>query len=189
MDQTLQTKQVTYYQATPERPYHLSVGGVVYDFEKDRYLVMEREIPEGITLTYFPTETVEPKESLEASILRGLSEESGLHAEIITHIGAMIAKDVWFSEIDQPTEVSKTIIFFLLKPIKQDDTLRKADDEEKDAKVVYYNYEELLKIFNKQYETTGMNFFAFSEILQRAQDLIEKLKANPEKSLHEIQYR
>ena len=118
-----------YFQGTVENPYHLSIGAVVQNkegevcvhyFEKfshkaagdfeDFYLVMR--------------ETIEPNETIEQALARGLLEEFGMKASLRRYLGSIVSN---FSKNDKTFE--KTTLYFLCDFISMDESKRGGDIE------------------------------------------------------------
>ncbi len=101
--------RLSYFRSTKQRPFHLSVGGVVYN-NKGELLTRHFSNYKGrnVDIYLFPTETIEPGESLEQALLRGLKEEVGVQAKIKGFLGTLVgfakSKDKIFE---------KTVIYFL----------------------------------------------------------------------------
>lgn len=108
--------ETRYRYQNPNRPYHLSVGALVFDDERNicvhRY--ESHNAPEGILHLFggldvvylLVRETVHDNESLETAVLRGVSEEFGVIGEVDSFLGTLIAEvrdvDGWSFEKTTP---------------------------------------------------------------------------------------
>lgn len=101
--------ELNYFRSTKQRPFHLSVGGVIYN-DKCELLTRHFSVYKGrkVNVFLFPTETIEPGEMLEQALRRGLMEEVGTRADIKGFLGTLVgfakSKDKVFE---------KTVIYFL----------------------------------------------------------------------------
>jgi hypothetical protein len=124
-----------YFQGNSEHPQHLSVGAVLINDKKEicvhhfnnPELLKGYWTDEGLVDFYLlMRETVEPNETLEHALARGLMEEFGVTAELKDYIGSIqshfLHKDV---------EVEKTTLYFLCLLKTQDISKRTGDIESK----------------------------------------------------------
>lgn len=99
------------YEATEEHPYHLSVGGLVYNTEGD--ILAHLFTNYRTTRVFFPKlytlmrETVEKNETPIQALERGLVEEFGIRATTFRFLGSRIT-----SFLRGFTEVEKTTLWF-----------------------------------------------------------------------------
>lgn len=162
--------QGNYYGATPDRPYHLSVGAVVLNADNDVICLHYPSI-DGIKDIYkLPTGTVHKGETLEDTLHRRCREELGCSVKIITFLGTQITRDVWWGELGTPTPMEKSVMFFLAKAVTEDSKLTTADE----------NYEVKTKGFSFLIESLqtlkvkdGMRDFNQAEMIIRAKEWIE----------------
>lgn len=131
--------KLNFNRSTKERPYHLSVGGVVHNNEGE---ILTRHFSNfkgrDTDMYLFPTETIEPSESLEQALLRGLKEEVGVTAEIKGFLGTLVG----FAKSNDKI-FEKTVIYFLteLKSI----SLPQYPDEDGASTVEWHTPEFLLE--------------------------------------------
>ncbi len=120
------TLPTNYYRSTKEKPYHLSVGIVVVN-EAEEFLVRHFSTFHGekVDLCLFPTETIEQDETLEETVHRGLREEVGAEAEIISFIGSIHG----LATMNNKT-FEKTVIYFLCRFKKGNSPLYPDEDGE-----------------------------------------------------------
>lgn len=120
------------YKGTTKNPFHLSVGAVLMNDKNEvccHYFKEFKLKTDLVALENFyilMRETLEPGESLEDALSRGLFEEFGATGNTVSYIGSIKSQ---FDRINTPIE--KTTLYFLVNLIDFDFTKRKADDEEK----------------------------------------------------------
>lgn len=141
-----------YFIATKEHPYHLSVGAVV------------RNEKEEICCHYFPRfshnsigtfenlyllmrETIEPHETVEECLSRGLMEECGITATLHSYLGSIVSK---FPIKDTGVFVEKTTIYFLCDFVSIDIAKRKEGDIEAMSDVKWIEPQKLVSIMKEQ---------------------------------------
>lgn len=104
-------RQDNYFRSTKQRPFHLSVGAVVFNQKGEflsRHFSTFHDRPANIYL--FPTETIEKYESIEIAVHRGLMEEVGVTANIEGLIGTSVGFAVSGDKVFE-----KTVIYFLMR--------------------------------------------------------------------------
>lgn len=105
----------TYFRATNEYPYHLSIGAVVVNDEKKilchHFKSLQLKGLEFKDLYILMRETIEPNETIEQCLARGLREEFGVRAEIVHILGSL------GSFIDDEISLikQKTVVYFLCR--------------------------------------------------------------------------
>lgn len=103
---------MNYLQGTKESPYHISVGAVVVD-SKNRVLVEYFENHGVFSNVYsLMRKTVQPDETLQQTLVRGLKEELNIEGELTSYIGSKVTNEDWFE--DDPTPIQKTTLYFLV---------------------------------------------------------------------------
>lgn len=127
-----------HFQRSKEYPFHVSIGAIVINKDKNVYCHYfdKHEIPGfGIFEDFYllMRETIEPGESIEDCLERGLSEEFGAKASIRHYIGSIVSR---FNLTKEGPEVEKTTLYFLCDLISIDETLRKIGDPESGSKIV-----------------------------------------------------
>jgi ADP-ribose pyrophosphatase YjhB (NUDIX family) len=154
-----------HFSATPQNPYHLSVGAVVLNDEGKVacHHFVEFEL-DGERLTDFyilMRETMEPDESIEEALDRGLLEEFGIKAELTRYLGSIV------SSFGARSKVQKTTIYFEMKFLEQKDDWRRADDPEKDAEKVWKEPSFLIESMTEQGKRLHRTDLDESEVLKR----------------------
>jgi ADP-ribose pyrophosphatase YjhB (NUDIX family) len=106
----MSTNEHNYFRSTKERPFHISVGAVVVN---DAHKLLCKHFTNfhgrPVNMFLFPTETLEPHESLEQALHRGLKEEVGVTADIRGYIGTSVGFAVSGDKVFE-----KTVLYFLL---------------------------------------------------------------------------
>ena len=164
-----------YFQGNNEHPRHLSVGAVVLN---DKNKVCCHHFTKANVSGYWPDEglddfyilmreTLEPNESLEKALERGLMEEFGITAEIVDYLGSRIGRFVHKS-----IEVEKTTVYFLCCVQSQDESLRDTSDIEGQSKIEWHGPDFLIPIMKEQTAK-----FKRTDVDESA--ILEKLKLLP----------
>jgi ADP-ribose pyrophosphatase YjhB (NUDIX family) len=144
-----------YFQGNKDHPYHISVGGVVLN-GKNEIMVhhFEREDLPG----YWPDlgindfyilmrETINPNETLEEALHRGLMEEFGVRAELLDYIGSVQCE---FRSAPEQPKIQKTTLYFLCKFIDQDLSKRSGEDIEGKTKIEWHTRDFLIPKMKEQ---------------------------------------
>ena len=106
--------------------------------------------------------TIEPNETLEHALHRGLQEEFGATAKFIDYIGS-IKSTFKHKEMD----IEKTTLYFLCMLIKQDLSSRAADDDETQSIVKWRSPDFLIPLMKAQAKRFGRTDVDESSILER----------------------
>ncbi|MFA5107460.1 MAG: NUDIX hydrolase [Patescibacteria group bacterium] len=154
-----------YYISTKEHPYHLSVGAVVIN-DKSEVLCHHFhsiEVP-GTTfkdLYLLVRESLEPDESLEAAVRRGLLEEAGVEAAVQTYLGSIVSQ---FNREDIIAQ--KTTTYFLCKLISIDTSKREPTDPEAGSEITFLPIDDLIGKMKSQFERYKRSDFDETYILE-----------------------
>ena len=139
-----------YFQGTSESPFHISIGAVLTNDKgeiachyfkefshksmgsfKDFYLLMR--------------ETIEPGETIENCLSRGLMEEFGAVGKIKSYMGSVVSHFPHKS-----VEIEKTTLYFHCELISFDPERRKRDDPESGSEIVWISKKELIEKMHEQ---------------------------------------
>ncbi len=90
-------------------------------------------------------ETIEPNETIEYCLSRGLMEEFGATGELQSYIGSITSH---FPH--KNVEIEKTTLYFLCKATSFDLNKRKADDPEASSQIMWLSKEELIEKMREQ---------------------------------------
>lgn len=162
------------YKTTVRKPYHLSIGCILID--QDNKVVCHKHSHEKLGTIYtLVRESIEESESPEQAITRGLMEEMGATAEILSYIGSITANDIWFREINLPTNVQKTTIYFLAKLTNIDETKRLAGDPESKSEIVHIEPIKLISLMKEQSARIGIQDIDESSIVENAQKYLTQV--------------
>ena len=137
------------FRATKENPYHISIGGLVVNSEGRILIHHFTDVKLGNTtfdnLYLLLRETIEPHESIEQTLERGLMEEFGAQGEIVKYLGSIKGKlpieNVW---------AEKTTLYFLIQYIQHDELKRQKDSFESKSRLEWLNPTELIPLMKKQ---------------------------------------
>lgn len=133
-----------YFQGKEENPYHISVGAAVRNqegkicchyFEK----FLHKDATELHNFYILMRETIEPNETIEQTLARGLMEEFGMEATLNRYLGSLTS---YFPKKD--TAIEKTTLYFLCDFVSIDETKRKIDDPESHSAITWIHPEELM---------------------------------------------
>ncbi len=116
---------------TKENPYHLSIGAVVED--NGKYALIKKS--DGYYT--LPRETTYSNESIEDTLMRGMSEELSVIVKVHKFLGGLLIK---FNHSDG-SEIDKTTTYFLCS--KVGDSKRVPEDSEIDDEIFWVSKDEL----------------------------------------------
>ena len=157
-----------YYQWSKDHPFHLSVGAVVMNNEGLIACHHYTEfLPWGITKDsggcyVLMRETLEMGETIEQALHRGLSEEFGITARIVTFVGSIIAP-IKRKEV----EAQKTTIYFLVEPLTFEPEKRE-DDIENSSAIEWKSSEFLIAEMPAQFARLGRRDLDESTVISNA---------------------
>jgi ADP-ribose pyrophosphatase YjhB (NUDIX family) len=156
-----------YFQGTKESPYHISIGAVVrnaggeiccHHFKtfihptlgifEDFYILMR--------------ESIEPHETMEQCLARGLQEEFGMAATLESFLGSITSH---FPIQDK--KIEKTTLYFLCKSIPEVTLQRKVDDLESQSEIKWLKPAELISKMKEQSARLKREDIDESKIVER----------------------
>ena len=161
---------MNYFQRSPERPQHISVGAVMRNAEGH---VLVHHFPAGAARGYWAgaditdfyilmRETLEPNETLEGALARGLAEEFNAVASLDSYLGSIVAN--WE---EKGVTYQKTTLYFLCTYQKEAGERRDLSDAEGDSELVWKAAEELIPLMHAQKERFNREDLDESAILER----------------------
>ncbi len=161
-----------YFQGNSEHPKHISVGAIVlndkneicchhFDSVKTDFqgYWKEQHLEDFYILM---RETVEPNETLESALHRGLMEEFGIEAEFVDYVGSIQSH---FQS--KRVEIEKTTLYFLCKLKSQDLSKRGSGDVEDQSQIEWHTADFLVPKMKKQSQKYGRTDIDESKILEK----------------------
>lgn len=150
------------FQSSDRLPFHISVGAVLTDeqgricchfFDNEDMLAAR-----GITgkLHLLMRETLEPGETLEGALARGLREEFGATGELKGYLGSVLSHFPRKSGV----VVEKTTLYFHVQKTHMDESLRAQGDIEAQSTIQWIESHELHTLFveqGKRFERTDVD--------------------------------
>lgn len=160
-----------YFQKSSGRPFHLSVGAVILSpSHQVACHYFEHFDAFGAQARHFyllMRETLEPDETLEQAVARGLVEEFGMEAQLENYLGSIISHFAW-----QGATVEKTTLYFLGRLTSFDPTRRHGDDPEAGSQIEWHDPDYLIAKMKEQRARIGREDVDESVILERTKKLI-----------------
>lgn len=159
-----------FFKSTKESPYHLSVGVVLVNENKEVacHYFDEFQSPTDperhFDFYILMRETVEPGESMEDAALRGIMEEFGSTGVIRRFLGTLVSR---FNRGEH--EMEKTTVYFLVDLESFDIDKRALDDAEESSEIRWLSPDYLIKKMQEQGKRYIRTDLDESEILVRAQ--------------------
>jgi hypothetical protein len=152
-----------YFAGTAQYPYHISVGAVVMN--KDGKIVSHhfKEF-KGVADCYIlMRETIEPNESIEQALHRGLMEEFGITARLLHHVGSR--SSTFTSREGIP--IHKTTLYFAMELMTFQEDKRLADDREAHSSIEWHEPEFLIQQIRAKSEQMGEGSITEADIIER----------------------
>jgi 8-oxo-dGTP pyrophosphatase MutT (NUDIX family) len=128
-----------YFQGTDLKPYHLSVGAILFNKEGKiacHHFIDHPNLKGEVYILM--RETIEEGETIEEALSRGLLEEFGAEGELITYVGSLLKP----YKVRGVT-VQKTTLYFLLSLTSIDETKRLEGDPESTSQIEWLDPEDL----------------------------------------------
>ena len=166
-----------YFQGNSKHPQHISVGAVLlndkneiccHHFDSRRFDFKGYWKDQGLEDFYIlMRETIEPGETLEKALHRGLMEEFGAEAELVDYIGSIQSH---FKS--KGVEIEKTTLYFLCKLINQDLNKRSSGDVEFESQIEWQTAKFLTPKMKEQSLKYGRTDVDESQILEKVLNLL-----------------
>lgn len=141
-----------YYKANILKPFHCSVGIIPVNENKEVLVHYYERKNELDNVYWLGHKTLIPNQSLENVCKICLEEEFGGTGEIITFLCSRDSKAIWWGEINKPTEVTKTTLYFLMKLYYFDTKKLSENSPEYISTKKLVNIEDLIKYNLEQHE-------------------------------------
>ena len=146
-----------HFQRSIEYPFHISIGAIVVNGDKKIgcHYFKSLEIPDfGVAEDFYilMRETIEPNETIEECLNRGLSEEFGSIAKMRHYIGSVVSK---FPLTSSGPIVEKTTLYFLCDLVEFDPIRRQANDPESSSEILWLDANELIAKMKEQRKRIG----------------------------------
>lgn len=146
-----------YFQGTVKNPYHISIGAVVKNAEGNIccHYFDSITLPSIGTLRDFyllMRETIEPNETIEQCLSRGLLEEFGITGTLNRYIGSIVST---FEVGNTGVYIQKTTLYFLCDFVSMDESLRKKEDIEASSEIRWVAPLELIAKMKEQGKRLG----------------------------------
>lgn len=143
---------INHFIGTKENPYHLSVGAVVRNEKGEicsHYFshFEHKAIGSFDNFHILMRETIEPNETIEACLARGLMEEFGISATLHSYLGSIVSR-VPIMGSDYIME--KTTIYFLCDLVSIDPSKRKEGDPEAYSEISWLPPQTLIQKMKEQ---------------------------------------
>lgn len=152
-----------YFGATEKAPHHISIGAILIN--KDKKIGCHyygtpsiRNYPTNFyTLMH---ESIEPNETLEQTLARGLAEEFSVTAELVRYVGSLV--------VPIGNSIEKTVLYFLCT-LTGVDEIRNISDPESISEIKWVDIEELIVIMKEQ----GQKFGASADESKILEDVLK----------------
>lgn len=121
-----------YFKGTGESPFHISIGAVLRNKEGDICCHYFKRFSHKSIGTFddfylLMRETIEPNETIEVCLERGLMEEFGATGNINCFLGSIVSD---IPIVGSNVVIEKTTLYFLSDFVSIDEKKRKKDDPE-----------------------------------------------------------
>lgn len=156
-----------YFQRSKEQPYHISVGAVLTNDKNEVCVQYLKDFyhPAIDSLSDFYSlmrETIEPNETIEQALHRGLLEEFGAVAELKSFLGSIVAmtpqEDYFFQ---------KNTLYFHFKLVSLDPSKRSTEDKKINAEIVWKQIPEAVAKMKEQGKRLNREDLDESIVLER----------------------
>lgn len=153
---------MNYYRGQEGAPFHLSVGAVVLNEDREVCCRHYRQNEQGVRgdLYLLMRETVEQGETIEEALLRGCIEELGLKVSVKDFIGSIISHFPFKGET-----IEKTTLYFLCD--SKEEAKENPGGWEASGKLEWHDPSFLIEQSRKQAEHFARDDYDESTVLQR----------------------
>ncbi|MDQ5913848.1 MAG: hypothetical protein QG623_467 [Patescibacteria group bacterium] len=152
-----------YFQGTLQKPYHISVGAALVNSKGQiachHFIDHPKLNNEAFILM---RETMEPNETIEDTLRRGLMEEFGAEGDLIAYVGSLVKQ----YKAGEAT-VQKTTLYFLVKLNEISEDRRDPDDPESGSTIEWHRSEKLAQLMKSSALKLGLPDMDESEIIER----------------------
>lgn len=161
--------QQNYFLGTADSPHHLSVGAVLFNGQGQ---IAVHHFPDDgqplASMYILMRETIEPEESIEGALSRGLQEEFGATGDLVEYLGSQ-------NGVFHPhgATVYKTTVYFLVRLRTIDPASRRTGDDEERSTVEWHEPQFLLDRMAEQWDRYHTKTADESEIIRRALPLLK----------------
>ncbi|MBI3572217.1 NUDIX domain-containing protein [Candidatus Kaiserbacteria bacterium] len=166
---------MNYFQGGKEHPQHISVGAVMRNADS---LIRVHHFPKDVTKGFWKSigvtdlyilmrETLEPNETLEAALARGLAEEFNAVATLDDYLGAIISTPYDERTPGERFPFEKTTLYFLCTYEKDAGVRRDMSDAEGQSILEWQSADFLIPIMKTQRERFARDDVDESAILER----------------------
>lgn len=128
------------YIATPEKPFHLSVGALV--ISRNRQLLTLKRISGEYIL---PRGSMEMGETIEETLMRELTEETGIQADPVAFLGSIISHFERGGE-----QVEKTTLYHLMENPTRASSGPAPGDDEQDSETRWIREQDAYRLLSSQ---------------------------------------
>lgn len=157
-----------YFRGSKASPYHLSVGAAVVNKKGEVACHYFKEFRGLQNFYILMRETVEPNESIETALQRGLGEEFNLTASLDSYLGSIVS----YFERDG-VSVEKTTLYFRMNLISINSGERSGEDPESSSEIQWLEPAVLEQKIREQATRIGMSDLDEGEIVRRLQSSIK----------------
>ncbi len=162
-----------YFQGTIQNPYHISTGAVVKNAEGNiccHYFdsITVKSIGTLENFYLLMRETIEPNETIEQCLSRGLMEEFGITATLNRYVGSIVSK---FLVSGTDVEIEKTTLYFLCDFVSIDESLRKKEDVESASEIRWMEPTDLIVKMKEQGKRLGRSDADESVVIENVSNM------------------
>lgn len=163
-----------YFKGTIQNPYHISIGAIVKNSEGKiccHYFnkISHKSIGMMEDIVLLMRETLEPNESIESCLARGLMEEFGMEAKLQCYVGSIVSK---FEIAGTEVQIEKSTLYFLCDYISNDEALRKSGDIEAGSTLQWLSTDELVFKMKDQLQRYGREDVDESSVIERVKPFL-----------------